>query len=283
LIIDAHLHVWDPRATGQAWLEVFPALHGPFGLAEFEQASAPDGVSTGILIQVLPSAAETARFLALAQAAAGRIAGVVGWADLAGHGISDELARLRALPGGERLVGVRHRVQDEADPDWLRRPDVQRGLRAVGAAELGYDLLVRPAQLPAALAVTAALDSVRFVLDHGGRPDIADRGFEPWASLIRELARRPNVACKVSGLITEAGTDWKPELLAPYADHLLNCFGPDRLLFGSDWPVCTLGADYGDVVALAGQLLSDRLDDAELAAFFAGNAVRVYQLQLPAG
>jgi L-fuconolactonase len=282
VIIDAHHHVWDGRAGGLAPPEAFPAGGGPFAMAQFVQASAPEAVTASVLVQAVASPEETAQLLALAHEAGGRIAGVVGWADLTGQRISDELARLRALPGGDRLAGIRHRVLDEPDPDWLRQAAVQHGLRAVGAAGLGYDLLVRPAQLPAVLQVTAELDSVRFVLDHGGKPDIAARSFEPWASLIRELARRPNVACKVSGLITEAGPDWKPELLAPYADHLLNCFGPQRLIFGSDWPVCTPAASYGEVVDVARQLLSDRMARAELDAFFAGNAINVYRLQAPA-
>jgi L-fuconolactonase len=283
VIIDAHHHAWDPQAMRHAWLADCPALNRPFGMAEFEQASTPEMVTASILTQVLANPEETEQLLALARAADGRIAGVVGWADLAGPRISDELARLRGLPGGDRLVAIRHPAQDEPDPDWLLRPAVQHGLRAVDAAGLGFDLLVRPAQLPAALRVTADLDSVRFVLDHGGGPDIAARSFEPWASLIRELARRPNVVCTMSGLVSAAGPDWKPELLVPYADHLLNCFGPQRLMFGSDWPVCTLDASYGEVVATARRLLSDRLARAELDAFFAGNAVSAYRLQVPAG
>ncbi len=227
---------------------------------------------------MLPSAAETADFLALADVAAGRIAGVVGWADLTSEGIADELARLRSLPGGNRLVGIRHLVQDEPDPDWLRRPAVRRGLRAVGAAGLSYDLLIRPAQLPAALHVTQ-LDGVRFVLDHGAKPDIASGRLEPWAKLVAQIARRPNVVCKLSGLVTEAGAAWTTAQLTPYADHLLDCFGPQRLMFGSDWPVCTLAASYRDVVAVA-RMMTSRLDAAELEAVFAGNAVTVYGLQL---
>jgi len=213
MIIDAHHHVWDPRTARHAWLDELPQLNRPFGLADFEHASAPEGVTASVLVQVLPSAAETADFLALADGAAGRIAGVVGWADLASEGVADELARLRSLPGGDRLVGIRHLVQDEPDPDWLRQPAVRRGLQAVGAAGLSYDLLIRPAQLPAALHVTQ-LDGVRFVLDHGAKPDIASGRLEPWAKLMTQLARRPNVVCKLSGMVTEAGAAWTIYLTA---------------------------------------------------------------------
>jgi L-fuconolactonase len=278
-IIDAHHHVWDPAARRHAWLDGFPALNRRFGPADFERASQPEGITGSVLVQVLASAAETAEFLALA-AAAGRVAGVVGWADLTSPAVPAEIARLRALPGGDLLAGVRHLVQDEPDPDWLRRPDVRRGLRAVGAAGLAYDLLVRPAQLPAALAVTGDLGEVRFVLDHGAKPAIASGAREPWASLISELATRPNVSCKVSGLVTEAGPGWRPAQIAPYIDHLLDCFGPGRLIFGSDWPVCTLVASYAEVIALARDALQGRLSPDELAAVFAGNAITAYGLEV---
>jgi L-fuconolactonase len=310
MIIDAHHHIWDPGRRRHAWLDTIPALNRRFGLDDFERASSPEGVTAGVLVQVLASTAETEEFLALAwgaggpegdggahrdngahgdigahddDAAEGRVprvtvAGVVGWADLTSPAVADEIARLRAGPGGRLLVGLRHLVQDEPDPDWLRRPDVRRGLRAAGAAGLAYDLLVRPAQLPAALEVTGDLAGVRFVLDHGAKPAIASGSREPWASMISDLAARPNVCCKVSGLVTEAGPGWRPAQITPYIDHLLDCFGPGRLLFGSDWPVCTLAAGYPQVVAVARYALAGRLSPGELASVFAGNAVTVYRL-----
>jgi L-fuconolactonase len=316
MIIDAHHHVWDPGTRQHAWLDELPGLNRPFGLADFDQASAPEGVTASVLVQVLASAAETEEFLALAAGTGGAdgasgaaevgsgrglaggaatadgvaevggaregltIAGVVGWADLTSPAVADEIARLRAGPGGGRLVGIRHLVESEPDPGWLRRPDVRRGLRAVGAAGLPYDLLVRPAQLPAALAVTGELDDVRFVLDHGAKPPIASGRYEPWASMISDLAARPNVVCKLSGLVTEAGPGWRPAQIAPYIDHLLDRFGPGRLMFGSDWPVCTLAASYGDVVSLARGALAGRLGTGELDAFFVANATSAYGLEL---
>jgi L-fuconolactonase len=277
MIVDAHHHIWDPAARRHAWLDGMPALNRPFGIADLERASATEGVTASLLVQVLASAAETEEFLALA-AASDLVAGVVGWVDLTSPSAQDEIGRLRAGPGGDLLAGIRHLVQDEPDLDWLGRPDVRRGLRAAGAAGLAYDLLVRPAQLPAALAVTGALGDVRFVLDHGAKPEIASGRLEPWASLIRDLAARPNVACKVSGLVTEAGPGWRPAQIAPYIDHLLDCFGPGRLIFGSDWPVCTLAASYAEVVAVARDALSPRLGPAELRAIFTTNAADVYGL-----
>jgi L-fuconolactonase len=277
LIVDAHHHIWDPRARRHAWLDGLPALNHAFGLADFERASEPERVTASVLVQVLASTEETEEFLALA-AGPGPVAGVVGWTDLTSPAVGDEIARLLALPGGNWLAGIRHLVQDEPDPDWLRRPEVRRGIRAVGAAGLVYDLLVRPHQLPAALAVTGELADVTFVLDHGAKPPIASGALEPWASQIGELAARPNVSCKVSGLVTEAGPGWRPARIVPYLDHLVDAFGPGRLMFGSDWPVCTPAASYAEVVSLARDALAVRLGPAELDAVFRTNAISTYRL-----
>jgi L-fuconolactonase len=284
VIVDAHHHIWDPGTRRHAWLDDLTELRRPFGLADYAGAAGPEGVTASVLVQVLGSTAETEEFLALADGSAGgpgpEVASVVGWADLTRDDIGDELDRLRALPGGDRLAGLRHLVQDEPDSAWLTRPDVRRGLLAAGAAGLVFDVLVRPAQLPAALKVTGDLDDVRFVLDHGAKPEIAAGRFEPWAGLIGELAQRPNVTCKLSGLVTEAGPGWTPETFAPYVDHLLECFGPGRLMFGSDWPVCTLAASYHEVITLARTLLDGRLSAAESEAVFGSNAVAAYGLSV---
>jgi L-fuconolactonase len=276
VIVDAHHHLWDPAATRHDWLADFPALQRRFDLTDFEQAS---GADASVLVQVLNSSAETAEFLRVAATEGSTIAGVVGWADLTDPGLTDELARLRELPGGSRLVGIRHLVQDEPDPGWLTRPDVQRGLAAVSVAGLTYDLLVRPPQLPAAIEVTADLVDVRFVLDHGAKPEIAAGSTEPWTKLIEELSRRPNVSCKLSGLVTEAGPAWSANQIAPYAAHLVESFGPARLMFGSDWPVCLLAASYAEVFGLAGELLTGLLSQSELDAVFGANAIRHYRLE----
>jgi L-fuconolactonase len=281
MIIDAHHHVWDPGSRAHDWLADLPALRRRFGLDDFAEVSAPEGISAGVLVQVLADTSETEEFLALADGGT-VVAAVVGWADLAGPDVATELARLRGAAGGGRLAGIRHLVEDEPDPGWLDRPEVRRGLRAVGAAGLCYDLLVRPGQLAAAIRVTGDLDSVRFVLDHGGKPAIGTGLLEPWAEQVAELARRPNVTCKLSGLVTEAGPGWEPGQIAPYADWLLDCFGPGRLMFGSDWPVCTLAATYGQVVALAKALLGDGLSAAETDAVLGQNAAIAYGLS-PSG
>jgi L-fucono-1,5-lactonase len=283
VIVDAHHHLWDLAARRHAWLDGHPILRRPFAPADYRAVAAPAGVTASVLVQVLASADETAEFLALAAGARGDgqpvIAGVVGWADLTRADIGEEIARLRGLPGGDRLVGLRHLVESEPDPDWLARPDVIRGLQAVGEAGLVYDLLVRPPQLPAALRAVAELGDVRFVLDHGGKPEIAAGRTEPWARLVADLAALPNVTCKLSGLVTEAGAGWTAERVRPYTDLLLEAFGPGRLIFGSDWPVCLLAASYQDVLALARSVLDGRLSQSETDAVFGGNAVAAYQLR----
>lgn len=281
MIVDAHHHVWDPAAADHTWLDNYPAIRRRFALDDFAEASADVGVTASVLIQVLASPAETQEFLALALGSGGRVAGVVGWADLTNPAIADELAALRELPGGDLLVGIRHLAQDEPDPAWLLRPSVRAGLRAIGAAGLRYDLLVRPAQLLAAVEVTDELDDVGFVLDHGGKPEIWSGQLEAWSGLIGELASRPNVACKFSGLVTEAGDEWTSEQIAPYAEWLLTSFGSERLMFGSDWPVCTLAASYAEVATLASDLLGAHLSAAEMDDVFSGNARRFYGLASP--
>jgi L-fuconolactonase len=277
MIIDAHHHLWDPGTRRHAWLGALPALSRPCTVEEFIGLAAARGVTASVLVQVLPSVAETEEFLAVAGAAT-LVAGVVGWAGLTAPDVADQVARLRALPGGDRLAGSRHLVQDEPDPQWLDRPDVRGGLRVLGELGLVYDLLVRPAQLPAAIRVARGLPGVSFVLDHGGKPDIARGGREPWGRLVAELATQPNVACKLSGLVTEAGPQWSAARIGPYASRLIDSFGPDRLMFGSDWPVCTLAASYGEVLDLALALLAGRLDPVDVDAVLAGNAARIYRL-----
>ena len=216
---------------------------------------------------MLPSLAETAEFLALA-GESDLIAGVVGWADLTSPAVPETLSTLRSGPGGSRLAGIRHLLQGEPDPRWLARPDVRRGLRAVAAAGLAYDLLTLPHQLPAAISTVRALPSLTFILDHLSKPPIASGELQPWAALIRELAVLPNVYCKLSGMVTEAGgPGWTVTDLRPYAETVLAAFGPSRVMFGSDWPVCMLAASYADVVSAARELAAGNsvgIDDTAL-------------------
>ena len=174
-------------------------------------------------------------------------------------------------------MGIRHLVQGEPDPRWLARPDVRRGLRAVAAAGLVYDLLTLPHQLPAAIDTVRALPGLTFVLDHLSKPPISVGELHPWAELVRELAALPNVSCKLSGMVTEAGPRWTVAGLRPYAEVVLDAFGPARVMFGSDWPVCLLASSYADVTSAARELTA-ALTREEQALVFGGTAARVYGL-----
>ena len=280
LRVDAHHHLWDPGRRAYPWMdESVAAIRRPFGVADLDAAAGPEGFEATIAVQAVSSLEETEELLDVA-ATSGRVAGVVGWVDLADPEVGATLAALRDRPGGRALVGVRHQVHDEPDPDWLLRARVLDGLAAVAAGGLVYDLLVRERELPAARVVAERLPELTLVVDHLAKPRIREGATEPWAGDLAALARHPNVACKVSGLVTEADwTAWTPAQLVPYVAHAAEVFGPERLLFGSDWPVCLLAAGYAEVVAAATEAL-DRagLGPAEREAVLGANARRLYRL-----
>jgi L-fucono-1,5-lactonase len=270
-VIDAHHHLWDPERRAYPWLAGLDPIRRPYTVDDLRTVS---GAAATVLVQTLPSYDETAEFLALA-AADGPVAGVVGWADLAAPDVAGHLA---ALAHRDLLVGVRHQVENEPDPEWLLHKDVLRGLRAVTEAGLAYDLLVNASQYASVAAVADRLPSAVLVLDHAGKPPIASGAVDEWAAAITEIARRPNVFCKLSGLVTEADlARWRQADLAPYADHVLTVFGPGRVMFGSDWPVCELAATYAQVVEAA-ETLTAHLSPAERADVFEGTARRAYRI-----
>jgi len=280
-IVDAHHHVWDLAVRDQPWIAgpAMAPIRRSFGVDDLRPAADRAGVTATVLVQTVTDAAETPELLALA-AADPLVAGVVGWTDLTSPAIAAELDRLMAGPGGHRLLGIRHQVQSEPDPDWLRRPDVLRGLRAIAAAGLCYDLVVLPHQLAAASYAAAEVPGLTLILDHAGKPPIGRGELTPWRAAIRALAARPNTACKLSGLVTEAPAGAAADAFAPVADVVFEAFGPHRVMFGSDWPVCLLARDYAGVVELA-QLLSASLSDAERSAVFSSTAVRLYGIGDP--
>ncbi|MGW3138702.1 amidohydrolase family protein [Streptomyces sp. NPDC001139] len=277
MTVDAHHHVWDLSVRDQDWIDQHSPIRRDFTVADLEPAARAVGIDRTVLVQTVTVAEETPELLALADVH-DLVTGVVGWTDLTRPDVADELARLRALPGGARLKGIRHQVQGEPDPDWLLRPDVLRGLTAVAEAGLVYDLVVLPHQLPACAKAAAHLPRLTFVLDHLGKPPIASGALDPWAADLRALAALPNTVAKLSGLVTEADlAAWTLDDLRPYADTALEVFGPGRLMFGSDWPVCTLAASYGDVVEAARQLIAG-LGETERTQILEGTATRVYRL-----
>ncbi|CAM3957028.1 amidohydrolase [Kibdelosporangium persicum] len=275
--VDAHHHLWDLSVRAQDWIDAatMSAIRRDFDVTDLRAAAT--GFDRTVLVQTITVPEETPEFLAIASQT-DLIGAVVGWVDLTAPSVVDDLAELRSGPGGTWLRGIRHQVQGEADPRWLCRDDVRRGLRAVFDAGLVYDLLVLPHQLEASIETVAAFPDEPFVLDHCAKPPIASGSLEPWASSIRELAGFGNVTCKLSGLVTEADwAQWTVEDLRPYADVVLEAFGPSRVMFGSDWPVCLLAGSYAEVVGAAEDLTSG-LSPADRDQVFGGTAVRAYRL-----
>jgi len=276
--VDAHHHLWDSHTAKYPWMtDEFAALRRAFGPGELRPLLAQCGIDRSVLVQTWSSLEESYEFLATA-ARAPFIAGVVAWVELTGGRVGETLAALRAAPGGRKLVGIRHQVHDEPDPAWLLRPEVQRGLAAVAEAGLAYDLLVRPRELPAAHQTALRHPGMRFVIDHLAKPAIRQGGSPAWEEWMPRLAELPNVFCKLSGLVTEA--DWKRwtvDDLSPYVARALGWFGTDRMLFGSDWPVCLVAAPYARVVETARHLTAG-LTAAEQEALFGRTAVAAYGL-----
>jgi len=281
MAIDAHHHFWDPTRATYPWMtEALAPIRRRFGPEDLRPLLAANGVDQTILVQTRSSLDETREFLATA-AQHDFIAGVVGWVDLTAD-VPKQLASLKAGSGGKKLVGIRHQVHDEADPEWLGRKDVRKGIAAVGKAGLAYDILVRTRELPAALALVKALPDMRFVIDHIAKPPIASGATSEWAARLKPLAEHPNVFVKLSGMVTEA--DWKRWTvrdITPYVTRVLEWFGPERCVFGSDWPVCLVAASYAHVIDACGQAIGDLPID-ERERIFGGNAMELYRLPVPA-
>ncbi|WP_433532925.1 amidohydrolase family protein [Micromonospora sp. CA-263727] len=280
MIIDAHHHLWRPE-RGYDWLDApeVAAIRRPFTPADLVAELTAAGVHGTVLVEggrCHPD--EAAEFLGYAADTA-PILGVVAWLDVAAGDVSATIEGYRRLRGGELLVGVRAQVQAEADPDHLDRPDVRRGLAEIAAAGLVFDLVVRADQLPAAARAARAVPQLRFVLDHLGKPriDEGEAGLRSWRGPLAALAANSNVTAKLSGLVTEAGPDWSAADLGPFVQVAIEEFGPDRLMFGSDWPVCLLRSDYPGVRRALEAALPP-LPARQRHEIFAGSAVRAYDL-----
>jgi L-fuconolactonase len=272
-MIDAHVHLWDLEVRDQPWIPPGSPIRRSFLVDDLRSAIAATPVERVLLVQVINDAAETAEFLTCA--AADLVAGVVGWADMSDPAFPDSLA---ALVATGRLVGLRHQALAESDPAaWLGSPAVDRALGELERNGLPFDLILRPQHLPAAVAVARAHPSLRLVLDHLGKPPIADGRLEPWAGGLRQLAAEANVSCKLSGLHTLAGEGWAHPDLVPFVDAALDAFGAARLLFGSDWPVSVAAASYSQVYAAAERALTG-LSPAERTSVMGGSAREVYGL-----
>lgn len=281
--IDAHHHFWNPNERDYYWMggDVLAPIRRPIGPDDMAPLLDKAGIGGTVLVQTIPSLEETRDFLRVA-AEVPFVKGVVGWVDLTDPDVADTVGELQAGPGGAYLKGIRHQAHDEDDKGWMARADVIAGVAACGAAGLVQDLLPKEPELPACIACVDALPDVTFVVDHIAKPRISSGEMEPWLSDITQIAQRPNVYCKLSGMVTEADwTSWQVDQLRRYADQVLSLFGPDRVIFGSDWPVCLLAAEYADVVGAANSLI-DGMDAHDRAAIQGGNAARVYGLDIAA-
>ena len=282
--IDAHHHFWDPARYSYPWMagNAMDPVRRAFAPDDLRGTLGEERIDGTVLVQTLSSAQETREFLHLA-AATGFVHGVVGWVDLTSPGVADELDALLDGPAGRWLAGLRHQVHDEPDPDWLARADVRRGLAAVQARGLTYDLLIRARELPAAVDTVRNFPGLRFVLDHIAKPRIADGRDDPWSQRLPALAAQPNVAVKLSGMVTEADwATWSVPALRPFVSKVVEWFGVQRLMFGSDWPVCLLAGSYHAVLAGLIDALP-AMSPAELDQVLGLNAQHVYQLDKSAG
>ena len=274
--IDSHQHFWSYSAAEYPWIgagmERIARDYLPVDLAA---VAAPQGIGGSVAVQARQSVAESRWLLGLAEASP-IIRGVVGWVDLRSEGVAAELAELSAH---EKFVGVRHVVQDEPDPRFVLGADFVRGLRQLRPYGLTYDLLIYPQQLPAAVQLVAMLPEQPFVLDHLAKPRIKTGAIQEWRRDVEALAQHGNVCCKVSGMVTEAEwRGWKPADFTPYLDVVLQAFGPERLMFGSDWPVCLLAGEYSEVVGIVADFFG-RLSAAEQQFIWGGTATRFYGLK----
>jgi L-fucono-1,5-lactonase len=275
--VDAHHHVWRLARGDYGWLQPTPALaaiYRDFDLDELRPQLAAADIGATVLVQAAPSVAETHYLLEVAKQSAGLVRGVVGWVDL---GARDAVQTLSELAADPLLKSVRPMLHDLADAEWILRHEVQPALAALPALGLRFDALVRPRELAALRALLLAHPDVPVIVDHCAKPDIAGGGWQPWATDIAAIAAQSTAYCKLSGLVTEAGAGWTVDTLRRYVDHVIACFGVERVIWGSDWPVLTLAASYSEWHAASAALL-ESLSAEERAAVRGGNARRFYGL-----
>jgi L-fuconolactonase len=273
--IDAHQHFWvyDPREHG--WIgDSMTSIRHDFLPVDLKPELERSGFDGSVAVQVRQTLEETRWLLELA-ASSSYIRGVVGWVDLRSAQVRTQLESFAENP---KLVGIRHIVQSEPDDQFLLRPDFLRGISVLGEFDLAYDLLIYPKHLPVAAEFVRHFPSQRFVLDHMAKPPIKSGEIQSWARDIRDLALLPNIFCKLSGLVTEADWQrWTPEHLLPYLDAVFECFGPERLMIGSDWPVCTVAASYSQAVDIVKNYVSNFPVEVR-EAVLGGNAARFWKL-----
>ena len=275
--VDAHHHVWRLARGDYGWLQPtlrLAPIYRDFAVDDVRPLLAAAGIDATVLVQAAPTIAETRYLFDVAAASRGLVRGVVGWVDLAAP---DATTALSALAANPLLKGIRPMLHDLDDPAWILRPDVAPALSALPELGLRFDALVKPRELKPLLAMLERHHDLAVVVDHCAKPDIAAGAWQPWADDLATIAANSAACCKLSGLVTEAGDSHTTDMLRRYVDHVVECFGSERVLWGSDWPVVTLAASYAAWSGAADALLAG-LSETDRAAIRGGNAQRFYGL-----
>jgi len=278
-LVDSHVHLWNPERLRYAWLAGVPALHRPFRPEDYRQACGPVAVAKFVFVQCECDPAQSqaeADWVTELAAAEPRLRGIVAQAALEnGQAVEPALARLAANPW---VKGIRRLLQEEKDNAFCLRPEFVRGVQLLARHGFSFDLCIYHRQLGSVIKLVRQCPDVRFVLDHIGKPDIKAGTLDPWRAELRELSRLENVCCKLSGLVTEADwSAWTPSDLRPFLAHAIDCFGLDRVMFGSDWPVSAQATDYPRWVATVDEALGGLTPD-ELHRFYVRNAEAFYRI-----
>ena len=277
--IDSHHHIWDLSIRDQEWIagDEMQPIRRNFSIADLKDASAPSRIDKTVLVQTVTDYSETPELLEIAQSEQ-LVGAVVGWLKIDAPDAIEHLHQYLDLPGADYLKGIRDIAQDHPDPNYLAKPETISNVQKLGKLGITYDLLTKIPELPAAIELVRACPDVQFVMDHISKPKIAKQEVEPWKTLMSELANFPNVLCKVSGLVTEANwKEWQVKDFKPYVDHVIEIFTPQRLMFGSDWPVSNLGGTYSEIVELA-QALTSGFSPSEDEFFWHKSAASAYNL-----
>jgi L-fuconolactonase len=274
--IDSHQHYWKVERGDYHWMTPsVPVLYRDYLPDDLRPALCKHGITKTIVVQAAQTVAETEFLLELA-GTEDSIAGVVGWLDMEGTGFEEQFECYRNHP---KFIGLRPMLQDIADDRWILRPRVLSALRIVAGADFPFEFLTYPRHLPFVLKALESVPGLRAVIDHISKPEIRTGTIEPWSSWIAEAARYLNLCCKLSGMITEADHErWSIRDLRPYIERVVECFGFDRIMFGSDWPVCLQAGSYDQVIHALLQILSPGMDEDAEQMLFGENAARFYKL-----
>lgn len=277
MLIDAHFHSWRLSRADYGWLTPdMGVIYRDVSVADWQQVAQPLGVTGGILVQAAPTVAETLHLLDLADANSS-VLGVVGWVDFTA---ADAVSQIQQLAKHPKLKGLRPMLHDLPDPAWILQPAVQPALEAISQLGLVFDALIRPVHLPHILELAKRYPNLSIVMDHCAKPDIAlglEVAWQPWTNGMAALAELPNLSCKLSGLLTEAGESPKLDTCKPWTEYVLNVFGSERVMWGSDWPVLELASGYAEWLEMSFSY-TESYTKNQKEDIFGNNAIRIYKL-----